>query len=908
MSWRKSIKEDTPVAAKSWKDSIQEDATDISRTESLLRGAAQGATFNTSDELVGAVSAAMPSALQNNPALAGEDLVELGVDVNSGESFMDTYRRVRDESREANKLAETTNPGTYFTGEVLGGIAVPVPLAGAAVSGTKGLAKVATLAKAGAVGGGLAAAGSTEATDALDMAKDVGSGAAVGAIAAPVLGSAVGKLANYAGEVAQQSNLGRQFVRVFSKSKEGQVQRAAEVVEAKANKLSDEAIEAVKNKPRFGSTDYYKSQMVDFTKDTEKYIQDFTNPKLGSGGVAGFRNEAYQQVALEAKKADVQLATDELLGILQPKEGSRNADAFTSISDDILETIGSKLEIDPAALKNPKLLKQHQNKLMDQIQKAEQKVEVDIKNKSIDKAKQIVSGVDKDPTLPARSIADNWLEANRVKLHTRAMNEAEKEANGAADMFFNPGKFLDFGSDVAPDIQAATIKSRGAAIIQQILPDANLADAVPNKLTKELVDTMGSNKINSINKSIADSFELVPSKDPDTARTVFTAMFKDDTGKIVSKPISMGKDLDPTLASQSPKQKADYVMALAKRLADETKQGIADAKVEAKLRVQTLPSGSKLLTAEIPTAEAGKTQLLSTTIPNTVEVPTVKVAASNKIGYEDMQSIKSLVNQRLEQLDLPAEVRKKLMEVKSVLSNATATNAEIQKALQTANKFKVLESTELNRITSMPMAALNRMSISDRDMYNKTIQTEAKGLANKLFKAGAREASPEAADIDLLAKGLDQAQELGMKSAPKLKEDLSGLVKTAEDLETQKAMFDRQELPGGFVAMLQRLGMSATSAILKGSSIAGSITGKVAGSGVAKSGVAQGINKLIALNPEDLTALANRTTNPVLKKYLMGMANADGPKRKAVAFAIAQQPGIRESFREMFPDLDGEEN
>jgi hypothetical protein len=121
-----------------------------SKLESGLRGAAQGATFGYADEIAGA----MESLITNKP-----------------------YRSARDESREAFKKAEESNPKTYMAGDL------GATLASSFIPGLN-VAKGASLAKAAAKTAGLGAAeglGRSEGGNLKDLAKDTALSAGLGA-------------------------------------------------------------------------------------------------------------------------------------------------------------------------------------------------------------------------------------------------------------------------------------------------------------------------------------------------------------------------------------------------------------------------------------------------------------------------------------------------------------------------------------------------------------------------------------------------------------------------------------------------------------------------------------------------------------------------------------------------------
>ncbi len=121
----------------------------ISKTESALRGAAQGASMGFADEIAGAIEAALSKK---------------------------TYEQARNESRANFAKAKKENPGSYTSGEVGGGLAT------AFVPGLN-VAKGAGLLKTGiqAAGLGLAGgAGYSEADNVGDLSADALKGAAIG--------------------------------------------------------------------------------------------------------------------------------------------------------------------------------------------------------------------------------------------------------------------------------------------------------------------------------------------------------------------------------------------------------------------------------------------------------------------------------------------------------------------------------------------------------------------------------------------------------------------------------------------------------------------------------------------------------------------------------------------------------
>lgn len=157
---------------------------EVSRMESLGRGALQGGSFGFSDEIYGAGAGVVDKLF------------------GSGD-FGGTYERERDAVRAANKTAREANPGSYLAGEIGGGIALPLGAARVgAQTAMRGAQTLGQRAASGArvgvpVGGayGLGTAEGDASTQALETAKGALIGGVTGAVAAPVIDglSAVGR-------------------------------------------------------------------------------------------------------------------------------------------------------------------------------------------------------------------------------------------------------------------------------------------------------------------------------------------------------------------------------------------------------------------------------------------------------------------------------------------------------------------------------------------------------------------------------------------------------------------------------------------------------------------------------------------------------------------------------------------
>lgn len=135
----------------------------VSQLESGVRGAAQGATLGFGDEITGAAETA-------GKTLFGNEKLR---------DFPANYAQHRDEARNANAVARTSNPFTYGAGEVAGSIPA---VAIASRGGVPGLAAM----------GAAQGAGASEANNVTDIAGDSAKSAALSALLAGV-GAGVGK-------------------------------------------------------------------------------------------------------------------------------------------------------------------------------------------------------------------------------------------------------------------------------------------------------------------------------------------------------------------------------------------------------------------------------------------------------------------------------------------------------------------------------------------------------------------------------------------------------------------------------------------------------------------------------------------------------------------------------------------
>jgi len=144
------------------KPSSQPPPPQVSKTESALRGGAQGVSFGFADE----ATARLESIMKGVP-----------------------YEQALEESRQAYRQAQEANPITYTGSEIAGGVLPAlIPGVGQAATG----AKLGRLALMGAGTGALSGLGMSEGETVGEIAKDVGISGLLGG-ALPVLGRGIAK-------------------------------------------------------------------------------------------------------------------------------------------------------------------------------------------------------------------------------------------------------------------------------------------------------------------------------------------------------------------------------------------------------------------------------------------------------------------------------------------------------------------------------------------------------------------------------------------------------------------------------------------------------------------------------------------------------------------------------------------
>lgn len=194
--------------------------------ESLARGFAQSFSGNFADEITGAMQSVYedlrPFLGGDAPARPKAKFDEFGRVSNLDEINSDvTYEKYRDESRAAYQAAEKQNPGHYFAGN----------LAGAVTSPLNKLTTGMSVARGGALLGGINAAGASNRDSLAGQAADTAVGAGLGLGLGYVVDKGLPFVAKLTGSARDSLN---KFIKNNPKATAAEIEKAAEMIGSKA--------------------------------------------------------------------------------------------------------------------------------------------------------------------------------------------------------------------------------------------------------------------------------------------------------------------------------------------------------------------------------------------------------------------------------------------------------------------------------------------------------------------------------------------------------------------------------------------------------------------------------------------------------------------------------------------------
>jgi hypothetical protein len=259
------------------------------KVESAARGAAQGLSLGWGDELSASLAAALP--FLDREATGNKD------------TLASRYVAARNFYRNRNTAAERENPGTYLTGQVVGGVAPMFTGTGAAnAAGQSGVKLLLKAAGQGAAAG----AGYSEANDARGLLRDTSLGTGLG-----VAGYGLGRAAGAGYEAVRRRAVGMAGRATAKAAHEGAEAATAPVrsIEASARERAANAyrqMERINNALADKSLPPAERAALEAFKQSPEYAELLVaNAKgiLGAAPDAAAELAAARQIAAQARAA-----------------------------------------------------------------------------------------------------------------------------------------------------------------------------------------------------------------------------------------------------------------------------------------------------------------------------------------------------------------------------------------------------------------------------------------------------------------------------------------------------------------------------------------------------------------------------------------------------------------------------
>ena len=453
-------------------------------------------------------------------------------------------------------------------------------------------------------------------------------------------------------------------------------------------------------------------------------------------------------------------------------------------------------------------------------------------------------------------------------LRKEALKEAKKTlASSKKDAEITYRKQLEakFEADKRRFLNAETNKLRAAKAAGEEVGD--IASTI-QKLEDDLNSTFTINKV----------------QDQATGKAVFeysARVGEPDTGFTLAGSASTKTNFD-NFAKLEPKEQTKAVQELASELFSARKVALEEAVNSMNYKMSI--DGSKV------SLEAQAPKGIDMFLPDKVlsqEIKPTQALAKDFLDFSDVQTVKSNLNEAIEMairsgdLTLKDELNFAKKALESSQKNKIPEAAK--EALEKANKLR--SEIELSDARLLLNERLNPLQgVFDRGERRLKQDQLAKSLQKDLKEIGKGVPTARALEIEQAKKAISSIDDPRTKD---LVSKIDEATKTAERVNLSKTIFDS-----------------------KGASIDGKF-GKSLESFITSSGVAAGraassnfnkALKTITLGPEQLTSMANKAQNPMLKKYLSAMATSEMPKRKALMFVLMQNAGSKKELEELLED------
>ena len=802
----------------------------------FTRGAIQGATFDFGDELIAGAKAIGQDVMSfiNPPTQPQVEIPrdEFGRVTPEGLETIEAntpYTSLVAEERAKMQQASDESPISFYGGSLLGSLAVPVP-GMSALAATKGLGVASRLGRtalAGGAGGAIAGAGSAESLS--DIPESAATGALTGAIAAPVLGTAINAAARGVGKVLDVSATMRGTKRAFNISKETveeynkKIKDVYKNAEQKGLKPEEIAAEIEKIPTPFGTAKRLDLDLENLTKKVDDIVEDMTSPTgIGPRGVV---NRQYDAAKVIADAENFNLSIDDTIAAVN--QITDDPTVKKTILNSIRESVGMKESTEPLEVAVAELKK----KMAESFRSAVKSQENSLRKKSLTEAQKILVNSKKEADAVYQAKLQSKYEVDKRKFLSSEANKLRaSNASGETNV------------DVAEEI----------AKLEQQLDSSFRINKVQDQATGQAVFTY-------------ESFLGDPSTGFALTGTVPTKTKFDKFGTL------------------SPKEQTKAVQELASDLFKNKKEALDEIanSMEYKVSVEgptisletQLPKSAdillpeKIISKEIqPTVELSKNYLDFSNIQRVIENINDAIRVADKAGNKNLADELKFAKQAIKK----SQFKKLPEEAKEALREADKLRAQIEQ-----KDSRLLLNEPLNPLEGATTPGERTLV---KDTLRRRLESDLEATSGPYF-------SGRKLELERAKKSLGELDETGAL-VPKI-EEASDI---AERTKLGKALFNTE---GTSVAA--KGGYSSKSLAIG----SGVVAGRVASTPFGKAlGVAN-------FSPTMLRAKAEQAQSPTLKRYLNAMADAEGPKRKALMYVILQNSSLKEELDSLLSDEKG---
>ena len=816
----------------------------ISKVESALRGAAQGASMEFADEVEARVRSFM------------------------GDS---TYEDLLPQVRQQYAAAQEANPGTYLSSSLAGSFAVPVPgaglltaplkakrLAGALKAASKvdpkdaskaldivNAAKKTSLGEyaiQGAVGGAIAGAGASEASDMGDIATDVVKGATIGTVAAPVVGRGLELGAKGISKAADMSVFGREAKSIFNLSRDTNKKYIDEVETTVAKlraegKSIDEIDAAIEKIPTpFGSVKTYINDQDELRKKASDLVDELTSPK-GTGPL-GMVNRKYSHAEALMGPDKVALEVQDLLNLTSE-----------TMSDEAAQAVGRKLI----------------GKLAGSSKRAQTPEELAELARS-EMAKQM-----------------------RTELHNRKNLSKKESLDKAKKVLSKAGEDVD--EIYRPQVQALYEKAKRTQL-NEMFNTYKAKQKKPGKRDRPLSDQEIASRLANAENMLDSTMEIRRVVDKKTGNVVYeySASASDDFKIIGTVPTKSNFE---NFGNLNAKEKSEAVVELANAFHKADMEAAEEAIKGLTISVNKIDDKTIEALAEVPiSADALLKNKRSEFILKEIEQ-----FNKNKLDFNEIQRLKGELSDAIED----AAESGKTVQKEELIALRDQINARLKETVQekspeAAAKLAEADALRRNIVSNDVRLILNNRRFNPlskaQDSSEKQFELDqmTRRVESLMLEEPKALASSKKTELRDAIKGVQELIDQGVPEAPALMSKLNDTLDTANRTYLAREMFETQGMPDA--TAFQRFGMPVKSALLKGTSLAGSALGRVESSKFGK------ISALVNADSQVIRELANKVQSPMLKRYLNTMAEADAPKRKALMFVILQNGPYKQELED----------